>query len=220
MTQRNTSIPIDIKEALRYLGYHHIEPTPEVMEQLQICIQDIEAVMEPKSIYRTYPIEYIDDTHIVTASMDIQSKNLARNLKGCHEVACMAATLGIGVDRLIQRATILNMTKAAMYQAISAAFIETYCDQINEEIRTYASDNHLFIRPRFSCGYGDFALEHQNDFIRILQMPKTIGVTLTDSLLMMPSKSVTAIIGISHVDSHCLLQGCEACDKIDCEFRR
>ena len=91
---------------------------------------------------------------------------------------------------------------------------------MNEEIRREAAERGLFLRPRFSPGYGDFSLEHQREFFRILEVQKKIGVTLTESLLMMPSKSVTAVIGLSEENTHCMLQGCEACGKRDCSFRR
>ena len=69
----------------------------------------------------------------------------------------------------------------------------------------------LHARPRFSPGYGDFPLEVQRDFERILEMPKTIGVTLSDSLLMTPTKSITAVIGLSEIDTNCEKSGCEQC---------
>ena len=54
----------------------------------------------------------------------------------------------------------------------------------------------LALRPRFSPGYGDLPLEFQRDFFRILRPQRRIGVTLTDACLMVPSKSVTALVGI------------------------
>ncbi len=208
------------KEALRYLGYHNIEPNPEVDKQLHECMNDLLKTISPKYTYQRFSIDHMENDTIDIASMHIQSKNLSKNLQGCHAVYCLAATLGLSVDRFIERATIQNMSKAAMYQACGAALIETYVDTINQMIKEEAKQNDEFIRPRFSCGYGDFALEHQTDFSRLLNMPKTVGITLTDTLLMMPSKSVTAIIGVSKQDASCILQGCEACDKKDCEFRR
>lgn len=99
-------------------------------------------------------------------------------------------------------------------QAVSVEAIEEYCDACEEEILAALSsggEGPYYLRPRFSPGYGDLPLEFQREFLQILETPKKIGVTLTDSLLMMPSKSVTAIIGISREDSHCIRQGCESC---------
>ena len=115
-----------------------------------------------------------------------------------------------------------------MLQAAAAALIEEVCDELNEQLRLEAAQEGKSLRPRFSPGYGDFRLEHQTELFRILEVQKRIGVTLTEHLLMMPSKSVTAVIGISDMpqDAQCggqgagLTSGCGACDRTDCSFRK
>ena len=82
------------------------------------------------------------------------------------------------------------------------------------------SGREKYLRPRFSPGYGDFSLDCQKDIIRALEAEKTVGVTLTDSLLMTPSKSVTAVIGAGRNEFRCELKGCEVCGKTDCLYRR
>ena len=150
----------------------------------------------------------------------IRSKNLSRTLKGCTSVYLMAATLGIGVDRLIARASAVRMSDAVIYQAIAAAMIEAYCDEVNDTLRHEAERVGLYCRPRFSPGYGDFHIEHQRDFSRLLDTPKKIGLTVTESCLLVPIKSVTAVIGLSNKPQPCHRKGCEECSKTDCAFRR
>ena len=155
------------------------------------------------------------------AGMKIQSRSLCRNLRGCESAYLMAATLGIGPDRLIARASVAKMSRAVILQAAAAAMIEAWCDEVNQKIIKEAADQGLYCRPRFSPGYGDFSLEYQKDFAQILRIQKEIGVSLTQSLLMMPSKSVTAVIGLSPVKKECALHGCEVCSKAEeCSFSR
>lgn len=214
-------IRADRKEVFRYLGYRGQEPETGVAEAVDSCIEELQAAAEPRYVRRVFPLEWVDGTHFRIEGMDVVSRNLSRNLSGCAEVCLMAATLGLGPDRLIQRAEAVGkMSRAVILQAAAAAMIESYSDAVNEEIRREAAEKGLFLRPRFSPGYGDFSLEHQTEFFRILEVQKKIGVTLTGSLLMMPSKSVTAVIGLSEENTHCMLQGCEACEKRDCSFRR
>ncbi|MBQ1290184.1 MAG: Vitamin B12 dependent methionine synthase activation subunit, partial [Lachnospiraceae bacterium] len=151
--------------------------------------------------------------------MEVRSKGLARNLAGCREVCLLAATIGPGVDLLIRRAQVSAMSRAVIFQAAGAAMIEAYVDGLNEQIRQEARARGLFLRPRFSPGYGDFSLEHQTDFARVLEMQKTCGITLGSSLLMTPSKSVTAVIGLSGHGTDCREPGCEECTH-PCEYRR
>ncbi len=155
------------------------------------------------------------------AGMKIRSTSLSVNLRGCDSVYLMAATLGIGPDRLIARASVNRMSRAVIYQAAAAAMIEAWSDEVNSRIIQEAAKEGLFCRPRFSPGYGDFSLSYQSDFARILRIQKEIGVSLTESMLMMPSKSVTAVIGLSRRDEKCVLHGCEVCSKAaSCVFSR
>ncbi|MBP3731219.1 MAG: hypothetical protein J6I40_07110, partial [Mailhella sp.] len=71
---------------------------------------------------------------------------------------------------------------------------------------------------RFSPGYGDFALEHQRDFARFLDMPRNAGISLSDTLLMTPSKSVTAVIGVGASSRTCGGK-CMDCSREHCIYR-
>ena len=145
------------------------------------------------------------------AGLEIRSRDLAKNLSDCTAVYMMAATIGPGPDMLVRRASVGRMSRAVIYQAAGAAMIENWCDLINGRIRREAYKEGLYTRPRFSPGYGDLPLEMQRDIARILNMPKEIGVSLTENLLMTPSKSVTALIGASETDKECAVRRCEEC---------
>lgn len=217
----------DRKEIERYLGYRGTAPDAVSAALIDECTAELERVLDPRSYYRIFPISWgrqisADCVEICIADMTVRSRSLTRNLKGCTRAALMAATIGIGPDRLIRRAEIANIAKAAVYQAASAAMVEAWCNIINGRIaeEVYREEG-LFARPRFSPGYGDVPLQHQRDFDRILELQKNAGIVLSDSLLMTPSKSVTAIIGFSPVKKPCAMAGCEECTlQGSCEFSR
>jgi hypothetical protein len=119
------------------------------------------------------------------------------------------------------------MSQGVLMDAAAAAVIESYCDGCQLELEKELNREYKTLRPRFSPGYGDFDIAHQRDFIRLMDLPRTIGVTPTDGGMLSPSKSVTAVMGIGrfvkHLDKEperCTLQGCEACRKKDCIYRR
>lgn len=229
-------INVDKKEIFRYLGYRKNLPDEEVMDLVDRCLADLQAAVTPRCIFRQYPIEsvYAIDPAgrpkdqgakeaarplLRIAGMEIRSGSLSRNLRGCEGVYLLGTTLGLGPDRLVARASVTHMSRAVILQAAAAAMIEAWTDSVNRQIMEQAAAQGLYCRPRFSPGYGDFPLEYQQDFARILQLQKEIGVTLTESLLMMPSKSVTAVIGLSREKEGCVLHGCEECTKAeDCAF--
>ena len=166
-----------------------------------------------------FPLKRNGDGGLDIEGLRVQSAALSRNLSGCDEVYLMAATLGLGPDRLIARAQASGaMHLAVALQAASAAMIEAWCDEVNDGLRREAAGRGKVLRPRFSPGYGDFSLDAQTGLFRLLGVQKTIGVTLTDSLLMLPTKSVTAVIGIGDEAVPCPTK-CAACDRTDCAFR-
>lgn len=212
------NIVIPRKEVYRYLGYGKQEPDPAIQDAVETCIQQLKACL-PKSIWKEFDLK-IEKDRLCFEEIQIQSKDLAKNLNGCTKVICLATTLGIVPDRLIARANITNKAHSVILQAAACAMIEEYTDQINALIIQDAKERGYFCRPRFSCGYGDFKLEHQKDFNRLLNMPKTIGVTLTDGYLMVPYKSVTAVIGLSHQECKKVVSGCSSCEKKDCQYKK
>ena len=226
---------VDKREIYRYLGYQGRVPDENVLREVDRCLEELREAVTPRFVYRQYPIErffwdniekpFLDEkpgTELLSiAGMKIQSRSLCRNLRDCKSAYLMAATLGIGPDRLIARASVAKMSRAVILQAAAAAMIEAWCDEVNQKIIKEAEDQGLYCRPRFSPGYGDFSLEYQKDFAQILRIQKEIGVSLTQSLLMMPSKSVTAVIGLSPVKKECALHGCGVCLKAEeCSFSR
>lgn len=211
---------ISRKEIRRYLGYGRNEGDLTVNALIEECIKELMTAASPKSISRVYPLTLLTDDGIDFTVFRTRSRNLSRNLKDCGQVILFAATLGTGVDVLLHKYTKLQMSKAVIMQAAAAAMIEEYCDEENRILKQDYEAGGLYLRPRFSPGYGDFSLECQKDITAVLETPKRIGVMLTDSLLMTPSKSVTAVMGVSRKPYRCEVKGCEACEKTDCSYRR
>lgn len=208
------------KEILRYLGYGKNQADEAVMALILECWKELEEAAEFRVVSQQYPLKLTGETGIDMTCFQTESKDLMKNLSGCEEVLLFAATIGSQVDMLIHRYNRLQVSKAVVLQAAAAAMLEDFCDRFNEEFRKEQETKGYYLRPRFSPGYGDFSLTCQQELLRSLEAGKRVGIALTDSLLMAPSKSVTAVIGISRRKSSCQVKGCEACQKTDCEYRR
>lgn len=211
---------VNKKETLRYLGYKGQEIDATLLSLIDEASDELLHLIKPKSVHQELTCVVADDLTVNLGSLTIKSKNLAKNLKGCDSAIIFAATIGSSADTLMKRYSITNLAKASVIQAAGAALIETFCDSLEDSIRTEASRRGLYLRPRFSPGYGDLSLEHQRDFFNILECNKRIGISLTDTCLMIPSKSVTAIIGLSKTrNKGCNEDKCLACTKTTCEYR-
>ncbi len=188
LSKTYTPMPYNRKEILRYAGVSG--KLPEIDGVMEECIEEVSDKLTYKVCYTEFDITQKDGITDL-GFMKTESKDLAKNLVGCRKIVVFAATVGLELDRLIAKYGRISPVKALMFQAIGAERIETLCDVFTEDI---LSDED--VKPRFSAGYGDFPLEAQENIFAVLQPARRIGLSLNESLLMSPSKSVTAIIGI------------------------
>ncbi|MEG0214955.1 MAG: vitamin B12 dependent-methionine synthase activation domain-containing protein [Hungatella sp.] len=219
-SRRGDQMEMNQKEILRYLGYGGQEADEQVLSLVRECYRELKRLTIPKSISRSYPLRLFDGDGVDMTCFQTHSQHLYKNLRDCEQILLFAATLGTAADMLIQKYTKLQMSKAVILQAAATAMLEDYCDEEYEKMRASYEAQGFYLRPRFSPGYGDFPLECQPALIGALETGKRIGITLTDSLLMAPSKSVTAVIGVSRIARTCTAKGCEVCAKQDCIYRR
>lgn len=185
--------PICEREVLRYMGAK--DATDAVTALLRECMEEAKSCFTYRVCWRTFEVR-TDDTAIDLGFAQCESAALRRNLVGCKEIVLFAATVGIGIDRLITRYSRLSPSRALVFQALGAERIEALCDAFNDQVKEEYQKQGNTLRPRFSPGYGDLPLSLQRDIFRVLDCPKQIGLTLNESCLMSPSKSVTALIGV------------------------
>ena len=184
----NYDLKIKVKDVMRYLRVKESDATMRrLLEECSNCVYE-KAV--PKAVYTKVNITVKNDV-VDFGFIKVNSNSLATHLSECDEAYIIAATLGVGIDRLFEKYNRILQTKAAVCDATSSALIESFCDYVTD----FVVDGKDAVM-RFSPGYGDFSLNHQPDILTFLDATKKVGITLTDSLMMVPAKSVTAIIGI------------------------
>lgn len=203
-----------ISEALRYMGYMGHSPDEYTASLIDECARELIAAAKPVCCCAYTDIKSITDSTVDLGFGDIRSRDLARHLKGCRGAYLFAATIGIGADRLIAKYSRIKPAKGVIIDALGSSMIEDWCDKTELAI-TAGEDEHC---SRFSAGYGDFPLAHQLDFMRCLDMNRQLGITLSDSLLMTPTKSVTAVIGLGASNRTCGHK-CLSCGNKACIYR-
>lgn len=199
------------KEALRYLGAQGNDKQAE--DLVDLAYFHLRNQVQPRGLIKAFDC-VVDQEGVKVAGIYFRSRDLARHLAGCSRVLALAATLGTGVDITIRRLALTSVAQGAAAQAVAAALIEAYCDKLQQQAPTEG----LAQRPRFSPGYGDWPLEDQQSFFQLVDCSRKIGLTLTDGMMMAPSKSVTALIGLSQ-DVACVWNKCMTCGNINCPYR-
>ena len=185
-------IPFDEREILRYAMLPSFAPPPEELP-LEECLEAAKGAARCRAVWTRYPVIREGKT-LDLGFARTNSRGLREHLEGCDEIILFACTAGAEMDRRIARAKLSSPAKALLMHAIGAQQVEGGCDRLCRELAEQFPDKQL--TDRFSPGYGDLPLEMQKDVMTALDCGRTVGITLTDSLLMTPSKSVTAIIGM------------------------
>lgn len=216
----SNDIHIKRSEILRYLQYRTGNDTSDTDSLIDACIAEFKAAAEYKACYLKTPVHLSEDNIIDFGFMRVQSRSLSINLKNCREAYTFAATVGVKAERLLTKYNRISPSRAFIHDAVGSAAIEAFCDAVNASLRLDTENGGRFLRPRFSPGYGDFPLKHQTELIRTLDTSRKINLVLTDSLMMVPTKSVTAIIGISDTPNSCRTKNCESCTQKECIYRK
>lgn len=193
-TKTYNAPPIDKNEILRYSGVQI--STPELDALVDECLSELDGFLAYKVCWRIFDLSE-DGVMPDLGFVKTHSTALFKNLHGCEKIVLFAATVGVGLDRLIAKYSRVSPSKALVFQAIGAERVEALCDAFCSEINELAKKNGCNVRPRFSPGYGDLPLSAQRNIFSVLDCPRKIGLTLNESLLMSPTKSVTAIVGIA-----------------------
>ncbi|MBE5957685.1 MAG: methionine synthase [Lachnospiraceae bacterium] len=214
---------INVKEALRYLGYNKTDIDPNMKELLSNCEKDLLSVARPDYIYSVFNLK--DDYSLEGCDFELAGESIKKHVDGCNKVVFLCVTVGMGVDRLIRKKQIGNMAEATVIDSMASAFVEQVCDQVEKIIREEFPGMEM--TWRFGIGYGDFPLNLQKKFLEVLQAPKRIGVCVNDSMMLTPTKSVTCVIGIKDKNAYedddtnnKNVNKCDYCNmREDCQFR-
>ncbi len=194
------------KEALRYLGYKG-EPDEQTKAML-LRADEAMGNVQPSSCHRV--LKKSECEHLLIGN------DIKKHLMGCERVIVFAATLGVDADRLIRAAEISDMAYATVLDAYASAFIEEYCDKCEAEFMQYGN-----LTWRFSPGYGDYPIALQNEYIKLLSADKQTGLTATENHILIPRKSVTAIMGITDKPRGEIKNKCDNCSMKDkCVIRK
>ncbi len=197
ITKTYNEPPFCEKEILRYAGCK--SPDSETLSLMRACIREARDELSYMVCYRELPVS-VNSSVCDLGYFSLKSQNLAQNLRDCKSVIIFSATVGVGIDRLITKYTRLSPAKALMLQAIGSERVEALCDTFCEDVK---KEKTVVLRPRFSPGYGDLPLSVQKDIFSALECSKRIALFLNESLLMSPTKSVTAFVGITDDKADC-----------------
>lgn len=207
-----------VGEALRYLG---AAAAPETLRrQVEQEAEALCAQVQPRYIYRVCGLERPDgEICLAGTAVVLRGETAARMLKTCDQAVLLACTLGVRFDRALTAMQARDMARAVILDACGSALVERGCDEAERELAARLPGRYL--TDRFSPGYGDLSLSAQRDVCAALDTPRRLGLYVTESLLLNPVKSVTAVIGLSDRPQMARIRGCAYCRmREQCALRK
>ena len=183
------------------------DPQEDMTRQLADQMDEAEKLLletaEPRWVYRV-----LDRSQIPVEGISVE-----KHLEGCAQAAILAVTLGSAVDELIRRSEITNMVLAMVLDTGASVLVEQAADLAEQEMKTEIAGKlpASFTTSRFSPGYGDYPIRHQREILRLVDAGRRAGITLTAGDMMVPHKSVTAVVGIADHPVQGRLATCEEC---------
>ena len=199
----------DIDEALRYLGAG-AHPPEELRQQAAAVAEELAAQVQPRCTYKLFPLEQEESGfRLGGTDLVLSGQTAQRMLAQCDQAVLLACTLGTKFDAMVRSAQARNMARAVILDACGSALVEKGCDKAERDIA--ARFPGLYLTDRFSPGYGDLPLSLQPAICALLDTARRVGIHVTPSFLMNPSKSVTAVIGLSDRPQMACIRGCAWC---------
>lgn len=196
---------INEQEVLHYLGCK--QGDDGLMKTIREMITVVNQCASPRVLWREYMLEDGQPVGL----FPFPGNDIARLWKESHACIIMAATLGVQIDREIKKRNIKDMGEALVLDACANAAIEAVCDQFCDDLAKEYERNGCYLTDRFSCGYGDLPIDIQTNVIQTLDAQKKIGLHVNESQILIPCKSVTAIMGVAKTIQPYIVRGCGVC---------
>lgn len=198
------------QECVRYLGNAKVQMNSQMEKLLDICEREVIETANTKYLYKEVPVNNPELS---------EGNDIKNHLQGCYSAIIMCATLGNSIDTLIRKTQLSDMAKAVVLDSFASVAIEQVCCSVDEIIAEKFSGKYLTFR--FSPGYGDYPITLQKQFLNILDAQRKIGLCTNDNYLLTPTKSVTAVMGISYNEIEQRKRGCAVCSlKGNCRYRK
>ena len=181
-------------------------------EQLEQAETKLLQTAVPQGVFREVGLEdffFSDKGAASDEWLELPGNNIKKHLEGCKHAVIMAVTLGAGIDRLIRQSQVKDMAEAVLLDSGASILAEQMADVLELQIKsTFAA---LYLTPRYSPGYGDFPVEMQGMLVKALDAHKTTGLTASENHILIPRKSITAILGMADQPVTGNLATCDEC---------
>lgn len=218
---KTLEIEIDKAEALRYAGHRDGALAEPLQTLLDDCCAKVQALARPRMVLRVFSFADHDPVRLAGTDLVLPGADIASLLADSQSCALMAVTIGSQVELAIRSAQVTDMTRALFLDACASAAVESACEAGEQALREELGGPPPFFTRRYSPGYGDLPLALQRPLLQLLDAGRKIGLSVSESGLLTPRKSVTAIVGLNKMQMTKEKSGCAVCSNREtCLYRK
>ena len=201
------TIPINRSDVLRYVGWFHDTLPPKMDKLVDRCISETAALCVPRWRFTRVSVQKTPEGMLLGNELLLTGNDARQLLDGCESAYLLGATIGVRVESVIRQKMLTAPDEGVLFDAAASSAVEAVADRAEAAIREQEPQP---LTVRFSPGYGDLPITVQPTLLKLLDAPRKLGLSLTDSLLLTPTKSITAILGVGAA-VHTMHTGCSIC---------
>ena len=194
---------VDRTDALAHVGYAGQRLDEALEERFADVASRCDRLGEAAYIWRIEEIdrsralgELAPQVALSASGLVLTGADIVRHLSGARLVAIFAATLGQACERELKRLAATNPLDYLLFDCCTSSLAEAAAQAVQEVLGEEARKLGLVAHARFSPGYGDLSLDVQPMFLAALDATRRLGLTTTSRNFLLPTKSVTAVVGL------------------------
>lgn len=209
-------------EVLRYLGHKGQDIDKNMNKLMEESIEEMKYLIHERYIFKEFNIaRNKEELWLESSKFKLPGKDIKNHLSKSNQCILLGVSLGHRVDTKIRYYEKINMTRALILDACATAAIEELSNNICFKIKESLLRENKVLTSRYSPGYGDLPLDIQGGFLATINAEKAIGLTSTSSGILIPRKSITAIMGIVNSSNKEERKNCLDCSNYStCGFRK
>jgi len=217
---------IDKTEVRRYAGLRGETAFPDDIVE-RACNEAL-VLVKPRGCWQNYRYDPINGIIQGQTPIPLCDKSILHHLASVAEIAVLAVTIGPDLEEAVSASFAAgDYTFGLLLDAAGTTAVEATANAVNSLITDHASRRGLSSLFRFSPGYGDWNITDQPNILS-LAGGENLNIRVTPSCMLLPRKSVTAVVGLpaargargEDMASECVPDGCRTCSQPSCQARK
>ncbi|MDE7231086.1 MAG: methionine synthase [Oscillospiraceae bacterium] len=212
-------IKINKNDALRYMGFREA-PDDKTSALIDLCEERLLNAAKPRYVWRVFDVERSEGAlRLSGCGFALDGESIRGHLNGCAKAAVIAATLSADADKFLKKAALEDGLTGLACDALASAYTESVSEKARAEVlERMGGFSGTWV---FAAGYGDFPLETARFLVECADAGRRIGISCTESSMLIPQKTIVGIMGLSESALDPARRSCDDCNmRGRCQFRK